>query len=75
MPELSTVPSGSYACVSSIEGDPRLLARTTAIGIIPGALIEVVRNDHNRPMLVYSRDTLLALNKDDCAKITVQEVV
>ena len=60
--------------VSAINGDARFLSRVTSIGITPGCILTVVRNDKNRPMLVYSRDTMIALNRKECQGIEVTEV-
>lgn len=60
--------------VSAINGDARFLSRVTSIGITPGCILRVLRNDKNRPMLVYSRDTMIALNRKECQGIEVTEV-
>jgi len=60
--------------VSAINGDARFLSRVTSIGITPGCILTVLRNDKNRPMLVYSRDTMIALNRKECQGIEVTEV-
>ena len=42
--------------VSRISGDARFQSRITSIGITPGCALRVIRNDRNRPVLVYSRN-------------------
>ena len=37
------------------------------------ATFQVVKNDRKMPVLVYVRETLLALNRKDCEKIEVTE--
>ncbi len=71
---LNEMKADREAVVSAINGDHRFLSRITSIGITPGCKLEVIRNDKNRPMLVYSRDTMIALNRDECAGIEVTEV-
>ncbi len=71
---LSEVKADSEAVVSAINGDQRFISRITSIGITPGCRLLVMRNDKNRPMLVYSRDTMIALNRKECAGIEVKEV-
>ncbi len=71
---LNEMKADREAVVSKINGDSRLLSRITSIGITPGCKITVVRNDRNRPMLVYSRDTMIALNRKECIGIEVTEV-
>lgn len=70
---LNEMKADREAVVSKINGDSRFLSRITSIGITPGCKITVVRNDRNRPMLVYSRDTMIALNRKECSGIEVTE--
>lgn len=71
---LNEVKENREALVSSINGDSRFMSRITSIGLTPGCRVKVVKNDKNRPMLVYSRDTMIALNRNECRGITVEEV-
>ncbi len=72
---LSEIKADKEAIVSEIKGDQRFISRITSIGITPGCKLLVMRNDKNRPMLVYSRDTMIALNRKECTGIEVKEVV
>ena len=71
---LSEVKENSEALVSGINGDTRFMSRITSIGLTPGCRVKVIKNDKNRPVLVYSRDTMIALNRSECKGITVEEV-
>ncbi len=71
---LSEVKENKSAVISSIDGDTRFLSRITSIGLTPGCRVSVIKNDKNRPVLVYSRDTMIALNRKECEGITVEEV-
>ena len=71
---LSEMKADREAVVSRIDGDSRFLSRITSIGITPGCRVKVLRNDKNRPVLVYSRDTMIALNRKECNGIEVTEV-
>ena len=51
---LSEIKADKEAIVSEIKGDQRFISRITSIGITPGCKLLVMRNDKNRPMLVYS---------------------
>lgn len=72
---LSEVQENREALVSEINGDTRFMSRITSIGLTPGCRVRVVKNDKNRPLLVYSRDTMIALNRNECKGITVEEVI
>ena len=71
---LSELGRDSEAIVKNLSGDQRFISRITSIGLTPGCNLRVLRNDKNRPMLVYSRDTLIALNRKECRGIEVTEV-
>ena len=64
----------SEAVVSGLNGDARFIGRITSIGLTPGCHLNVVKNDKNRPILIYSRDTMIALNRKECEGIEVTEV-
>ena len=52
---ISTIPAGKEAVIVQIDGDTRFLSRITSIGLTPGCIVKVIKNDKNRPLLVYSR--------------------
>ncbi len=58
--------------IASINGDTRFVSRITSIGITPGCKITIVKNEKHRPLLVYYRDTMIALNRKECENIFVQ---
>ncbi len=71
---LSEVRENKDAVITAIQGDTRFMSRITSIGLTPGCKVSVIKNDKNRPMLVYTRDTMIALNRKECCGITVEEV-
>ena len=71
---LSDIKENGEAVVTEVEGDTRFVSRITSIGLTPGCKVSMIKNDKNRPVLVYSRDTMIALNRKECAGIKVQEV-
>ena len=58
--------------IASVNGDTRFVSRITSIGITPGCKITIVKNEKHRPLIVYSRDTMIALNRKECENIIVQ---
>lgn len=74
MAKLTEIPADSMARITDVRGSVRLLTRFASVGITPGAIVRVVRNDPKRPVLVYERDTLLALNRAECDNIEAEEV-
>lgn len=72
MESLQNAKSGTIGAVSSIQVDPRFLGRITSIGITIGSVVEVLRNAKKRPVLIYSRDTMIAINREESAKIMLE---
>lgn len=71
MKKLHEVKKGETGKITAIDGDNRFQNRITSIGLTIGTMIEVLQNQKNHPVLVYSRDTMIALNKKECEKITL----
>ena len=71
---LGELKENSEAVISSIEGDNRFISRIISIGLTPGCRIRIIKNDKNRPVLLFSRDTMIAVNRQECSGITVTEV-
>lgn len=74
MATLDEIGPGCEARVVGIDGNLRLLTRLSSVGIVPGGMVRVERNDKHRPVLVHERDTLLALNREEAQRIQVEEV-
>ena len=75
MKRLSELSKDANGIIASIHGDSRFVSRITSIGLTPGCRISVIKNEKKRPLLIYSRDTMIALNGRECDWIEVQEAV
>ena len=73
MKKLFEMAQGEEGVISSIGGDARYVGRITSIGITPGCRVRIIKNDKNRPIIVYSRDTIIALNRKESGNIEVEE--
>jgi len=58
--------------VTSIQGDNHFISRITAIGLTMGSEVMVVQNHKKHPILLYCRDTVIAINREECAKISME---
>ena len=74
MATLDSIAAGKRVLITRVDGDVRLLTRLSSVGLVPGASLRVERNDRNRPVLVFERDTRLAINRQECGRIYVEEV-
>ena len=63
MKPLSETRAGERGRITALNGDAKFRSRVTAVGLTPGCPIEVLRNERNQPLLIYSRDTVLALSR------------
>ena len=59
--------------VRRIAGDAHLVSRLTSIGITENVPFQTVRNNRRMPVLIYLRETLIALGREDAKKIEVEE--
>lgn len=73
MKKLSELVKNQSGIIASINGDARFVSRITSIGLTPGCRISIIKNEKRRPILVYSRDTMIALNRTECDGIEVKE--
>ncbi len=73
MKKLSELEKDQSGVIASINGDARFVSRITSIGLTPGCKISIIKNEKRRPILVYSRDTMIALNRKECDGIEVKE--
>lgn len=74
MKKLSAAKSGERGRITAVDGDARFLSRITSIGLTIGSVIQVIQNQSKRPLLVYGRDTMIAINRSECAKITLEVI-
>ena len=72
MKKLSELEKNAEGVISTVNGDARFVSRITSIGLTPGCKVTVIKNEKNRPVLVYSRDTMIALNRLECDQIEVE---
>ncbi len=70
--KLSETKADAHGVVKSIGGDAHFASRITAIGVTEGVPFQTVRNSRRMPVLVYLRETLIALNREDAGKIEVE---
>lgn len=70
--KLSEMKADTSARIVSLGNDRRFIRRITSIGMSEGVDFEVIRNDRKMPVLIYVRETLLALNRSDCEKIEAE---
>ena len=58
--------------IRRIGGDVHFANRITAIGLTEGTVFQTVRNDRKMSVLIYLRETLIAVNRTDAERIEVE---
>jgi ferrous iron transport protein A len=64
--------AGQSCIVREINGDARFMSRVAAIGLTPGCPVEILRNEKRQPILLYGRDTMIALSRREGEKIMLE---
>jgi len=72
MPVLISLEEGQMAVVSGLTGGQRFVSRASAIGFTPGTPVTMMQNLGRGPVLVYLRDTQVALGRGEAAKVQVE---
>jgi ferrous iron transport protein A len=72
MQKATKVKDGQRGIVAALNGDARFLSRITAIGLTPGCPVEMLRNEVRQPILLYCRDTMIAVCRREGEKILLK---
>ncbi len=72
--KLTTMQPNQVGLIRRITGDAHFARRITAIGLTEGTTFQTVRNDRRMPVLIYLRETLIAVNRADAERIEVDAV-
>lgn len=59
--------------ITQIEGTYRFISRVTSLGLSVDATILVLQNRKTTPLLLYSKHTIIALNRKDAQNIFVTD--
>ena len=65
-----TTPGKTYS-VLEIRDEARLINRLSSMGVMRGSQIEICQNYRKQPVLIFARDTLVAIGREESKKITV----
>lgn len=68
---LSETKPGKRYSVTDIKDEARLVNRLSSMGLMCGSLIEVCQNNKKQPVLIFARDTLVAIGREESKKIIV----
>lgn len=69
---LTLVNEGTRAVLRSIEGGRQLRSRLAALGLLPGAELEVVQNSGHGPFVVAVRGSRIVIGRGMASRIAVE---
>ena len=72
MKNLVQTTEGERGVLSKIAGDKRFLSRITSVGLTVGTEVEVIQNQGRYPILLHARDSVLAINRQEAANISME---
>lgn len=68
---LSDATPGSRYCILEIKEESRLVNRLSSMGLLCGSMIEICQNHKKQLVLLFARDTLIAIGREESKKIMV----
>lgn len=68
---LSDTKPGKKYSILNIRDEARLVNRLSSMGLMNGSQIEICQNQKKQPVLIFARDTLIAIGREESKKITV----
>lgn len=66
---LSDAAPGKRYTIREIKDETRLVNRLSSMGLVCGSTLEVCQNLKKQPVLVFARDTLVAIGREESKKI------
>jgi len=70
---LSLVPEGRSVRLRRVQAGEGLAARLTAMGLLPGAQVQVCHNDHDGPRILWINGRRLRLGRGMSEKVSVED--
>lgn len=68
---LSDAVPGRRYIIREIKEEERLVNRLSSMGLLCGSPLEVCQNNKKQPVLLFARDTLVAIGREESKKILV----
>jgi ferrous iron transport protein A len=70
---LDQLDAGESRTIKGLNGGQHFISRATAIGFTPGAAVEAVQNYRRLPLIVFLRDSLIAIDRSEAKRIILDE--
>jgi ferrous iron transport protein A len=73
MNTLDAMAPGTKGVVTDLDGRQSFISRAVSIGFTPGVDFTVLQNYRHWPVVVWLRDTQVAIDRDEARRIIVDE--
>ena len=70
--DLTLLGTSKIGIVYRLEGGKHFISRITAMGFTPGVKVAMVQNHKRKAVIVYLRDTQVALGRQEARKIKIR---
>lgn len=71
---INKIKDGKKCRIISLKGNKRFLSRIIAMGLTPGCELEILKNKNKQPLLLYARDTIIAIANKESEHIIIEEI-
>lgn len=68
---LSDAAPGTTYQIQEIRDETRLVNRLSSMGLLVGSPVTICQNQKKQPVLLFARDTLVAIGREESKKIVV----
>lgn len=72
MNTLNIQKTGTCCRVIGLQGDNHFISRIIAIGLTPGCEVEILRNMKRQPLLLFARDSMIALSRKESENVLIK---
>lgn len=69
--KLSEAQENKNFIIEKIQGDKHFEERVSAMGLRKGIPLMVIKNRKKLPLLIYARDTMIAIGRNESEKILI----
>ena len=69
---LGKVSADTGVVVRSLSGDKQFISKAISMGIIPGSGLVIVRNHKIGPVIIFLRDSFIAIGRREAGNILVE---
>ncbi len=70
---LARVEAGRSVALAAIQGGPAFRARLASLGLVPGAVIRVVRNSPHGPFIIALKECRIVLGRGAANKLEIRQ--